>query len=570
MLLLLDNFEQVLTAAAKVAELCASGPQLKVLVTSRAALHVRWEHEFPVTPLAVPDPKHLLDTEELAQYPAVAFFLQSAQAIKPDFQLTEMNAPVVAEICMRLDGLPLAIELAASRVKILPPNALLTRLGHRLQVLTSGAQDAPTRQQTLRNTLKWSYDLLQPDEQQFFRRLAVSIGGCSLEAAQAICQFPSEAAIDVLNGAASLIDKSLLQQVEPTESELRLVMLETIREYAAEELAASGEEPVLRRAHASYYLKLAEAAECELTGAHQKVWVDRLEREHDNLRGALRWSLDAGEIEMAARLSVALWRFWLWRGHLSEGRRWLDLVLIPGSAISFPTRARALVAAGFLASNQGDYRRAEELGTTGLTLAQQLGDKAVLAGALFGLANTLGRKANYAAARALHEESAGLYRELGDGWGIANSLAFFADVNWWNADYAAAHAQATEAQVLFRELDNTWGIAHTLCIMAFAETNQGDLSSARYHFEESLALMKSLQDRRGTLRGFGGLGHLSLVKGDFAGAYVNWGECLKIARELGDRWSTATCLEGLGGRLPGRVSASLQCGYSVRPRPCER
>ena len=352
MLLLLDNFEQVLTAAAKVAEAPRIRPSTEGAGHQPRGLARAMGTRIPRHAARSPKYQSTFWTRKSwRNTPRSYFFLQSVQAIKPDFQLTEMNAPVVAKICMKVDSLPLAIELAASRVKILPPNALLTRLGHRLQVLTSGAQDAPTRQQTLRNTLKWSYDLLQPDEQQFFRRLAVFIGGCSLEAAEAICQFPSEAAIDVLNGAASLIDKSLLQQVEPTESGLRLVMLETIRKSGR---GIGGQRRRARSAScdASYYLKLAEAAECELTGAHQKVWVDRLEREHDNLRGALRWSLDAGEIEMAARLSAHS------GGSGSGGAisakdavacNWLD----PGSAISFPTRARALVAAGFLASNQG-------------------------------------------------------------------------------------------------------------------------------------------------------------------------------------------------------------------------
>jgi len=320
-LVLLDNFEQVVSAALQVADLLAASPKLKVIVTSREVLHVRGEQEFPVPPMAVPDPAHLPDMVALAQYEALALFIQRAQAVKPDFQVTPANARDIAEICVQLDGLPLAIELAAARIKLLPPKALLARLSERLAVLTSGPHDAPARQQTLRNTIAWSYNLLEAQEQRLFRRLSVFVGGCTLEAIETVC-FAHETSIptmSMLDSVASLIDKSILQQAEQESEQPHLVMLETIREYGLEALTASGEMEFIRQAHALYYVTLAEKAEPELGGQQQAEWLERLEREHENLRAAMQWSLEAGEDghsrEMALQLGGALRRFWIVHGH---------------------------------------------------------------------------------------------------------------------------------------------------------------------------------------------------------------------------------------------------------------
>jgi predicted ATPase len=301
MLLLLDNFEQVVAAAPLVAELLAACPRLKCLVTSRVVLHLSGEHAFPVPPLELPDPRHLPAVDALSQYAAVALFVQRALAVKPDFRVDNANAPAVAEICVRLDGLPLAIELAAARLKLLPPQAMLARLGRRLELLRGGPRDMPDRHQTLRQVIAWSYDLLEADEQALFRRLAVFARGCTLEAAETVCQPGHDPMTDpgptleVLDGVASLLDKSLLRQAEQASGEPRFRMLETIREYGLECLTASGEEPAVRRAHADYYLALAEAAEPALTGPDQATWLERLEAEHDNLRAALRWVERAGK-----------------------------------------------------------------------------------------------------------------------------------------------------------------------------------------------------------------------------------------------------------------------------------
>ena len=328
-LLLLDNFEQVVRAAMHVANLLTICSHLKVLVTSREVLHVRAEREFPVPTLSLPDPKRLPDLVALSQYEAVALFIQRAQAARPEFQVTNANAPVVAEICVRLDGLPLAIELAATRIKLLPLQALLTRLGQRLQLLTSSARDVPAHQQTLRNTIQWSYDLLDAQEQQLFCRLSVFVSGCTLEAVEAISAALGNATLPVLDGVVSLIDKNLLQQTAQEGEEIRLLMLETIREYGWEALAERQEREAIQAAHAAYYLALAEEAERALGGPQHLLWLDRLGREYDNLRAALHWLRLQGSrvegggeaAEQALRLETALSWFWIMRGYQNDGRR---------------------------------------------------------------------------------------------------------------------------------------------------------------------------------------------------------------------------------------------------------
>ena len=416
MLLLLDNFEQVRERSVQVADLLSVCPKLKMLVTSREVLHVRAEHEFAVPPLALPDPRHLPDLAALSQYAAVALFLQRAQAVKPDFQITNANARAIAEICARLDGLPLAIELAASRVKLLPPQALLARLSQLLQVLTSAAPDVPARQQTLRNTIAWSYDLLTTEEQRLFRRLSVFGGGCTLEALEAICASLGEGdgIVPVLDGVASLIDKSLLQQTEQEGEMPRFVMLETIREYGLECLTASGEMELTRRAHAAYFLRLAEEMAPKLVGPQQAAWLGRLEREHDNLRAAMEWLLEREEAEMALRLGGALWGFWGIRNHANEGRQWMERTLSSRGQVRASVRAKALIGLGVLVFFlQGDYDRAQELCRESLALFREVGDKPGIAMSLSELGMIELWRSNYAAACSLAEEALTLWRELG-------------------------------------------------------------------------------------------------------------------------------------------------------------
>ncbi|MGH9601964.1 MAG: ATP-binding protein, partial [Terriglobales bacterium] len=334
LLLLFDNFEHMVSAARQVSELLAVGSNLKVLVTSRAPLHVYGEHEFPVPALAVPDPRSVPAPKALVQYPAVELFLERAQAVKPDFEITRENAAAVVNICARLDGLPLAIELAAARVKLLSPSAIETRLESRLQLLTGGARDLPARQQTLRGAMDWSYGLLNVAEQKLFRRLSVFVGGYTLEAVEAVCDTKQDLGLDILDGMASMVDKSLAQQLDQGERESRYAMLETIREYALEHLASGGEEVRTRRAHAAYCLVLAEEGPA-VGGADAAPaeWLERFELEHDNFRAALDWLTQAGNAEWGLRLGAALFRFWEAREHFTEGRdRLTRLLQLPGAA----------------------------------------------------------------------------------------------------------------------------------------------------------------------------------------------------------------------------------------------
>ena len=357
-LLLLDNFEQVARAAPTLADLLMACPALKILVTSREKLHLRIEHEFVVSPLAVPDSKQMQNVERLIHYAAVSLFVQRATAIQPDFQLTSANAPIVGEICRRLDGLPLAIELAAARMKLLSPQALLARLEQRLQILTSRARDLPRRQQTLRNTLAWSYDLLDKEEQMIFRLLSV-VQNCTLEAAETICSTVYRNATNVLESITSLVDKNLLQRVEQIDGNIRLIMLETIREYGQEWLASCGETEMVCQAHASYYMALVERAELELSKVEPTEWLKYLEQEYANLRVVMRWLIEQNKIEAALHLCGILCSFWLISDYRHEGYQWVERVLAESEDAGMPveTRAKALSVAGILANYQNQYQR---------------------------------------------------------------------------------------------------------------------------------------------------------------------------------------------------------------------
>jgi predicted ATPase/class 3 adenylate cyclase len=592
LLLVLDNFEQVVSAAPQLVDLLATCPRLKLLVTSREVLRVRAEREFAVPPLAVPDLTHLPELAALSHYAAVTLFIERAQAVKSAFQMTAANARAVAEICVRLDGLPLALELAAARVKLFPPQALLAQLEQRLAVLTSGARDAPVRQQSLRNTLAWSYDLLPAQEQQLFRRLSVFVGGCTLQAIEALC-----AALDTSNGAgrvvdavSSLIDKSLLQQTEHDGEEPRFVILETIREYGLECLVMHGEMESTQQAHALYYLALAEEAEPELGGPKQVVWLERLEREYDNLRAALRWSLERGEVggnsEMALRLAGALWRFWEIRDHWRDGRDFLERALAGSKGVAVPVRVKALKAAAHLAFVQSDNERAEalyeeclarcrEVGDTAgmalslrrlgaiaarrgnlvvaillteesLALYREVGDKAGIALALNNLASQIGDQGEYARAISLLEEALALFREVGDKEFIAWVLIHLANILFLSqGDPARVHALLKEGLALCRELGSQEDTALALCLLGEVALLQGDTVIARLLLEESVALSGEIGYRHGTDESLSLLGGVAASEGDYAAARAFYEESLAIKREVGDNTKIPFCLEGL-------------------------
>jgi non-specific serine/threonine protein kinase len=493
-LLLLDNFEQVSTAAVDVVDLLHNCPGLKVLITSREKLHVRGEYEFPLHPLALPDQRHLADLEALTHVPAVALFVQRAQAIKWDFQLTGGNAATIAEICVHLEGLPLAIELAAAYIKLLPPQAMLARLksmlGARFQLLTGGAQDLPARQQTLYQAIDWSYQLLELEDQRLFRWLGVFRGGCTLAAAEAIGTIAGQPSTAILSRLASLVDKSLLRQVEQPKGEPRLSMLETIREYALEQLAANGETDMIGGIHGYYYLALAEEADSQLSqGIEQALWIERLEPEHDNLRTALSWFQGQGDIERALRLGAALQWFWFIRGHFREGRAWLiELLTFDSVDLGDRTRARALNAAGWLAQAQGDYAMARELGEQSLALFRALNDPAGIAWAL----NTLGyaylRQGDLPASLPLLEESISLFRASGNQYGVALPLSIYGFVAFGPEDHARARSLVAESLAICRGLGDTQGMVRALILLGYLALDGQDLVAAGAHFEEALKL----------------------------------------------------------------------------------
>src|SRR6266699_148634 len=552
LLLVLDNFEQVVSAAHQLVDLLATCPRLKLLVTSREVLRVRAEREFAVPPLALPDLTHLPELAELLHYTAVTLFIERAHAVTSDFQVTDANARAVAETCVRLDGLPLALELAAARVKLFPPQALLAQLEQRLQVLTRGARDAPVRQQSLRNTLAWSYELLTAEEQRLFRRLSVFVGGCTLQAIEALCAAleKSNGVGRVVDGVASLIDKSLLQQTEQEADEPRLVMLETIREYGLEVLTASGEMETTRQAHALYYLTLAEEAEPELRGPQQVVWLERLEREHDNLRAVLQWFLERGEvgdnIEMALRLAGALWWFWEFRDHWSEGWNFLERALAGSKGVAVPVQVKALKAAANLAFIQSDNHRAEALYEECLAKCREVGDTAGMALSLRRLGAIDARRGNLVGASSLTEESLALFRKVGDKQCIAWVLIHLANMLFLSkGDPAKVHALLEEGLALCRELssqeDTAWALSH----LGEVFLKQGNAVKARSLLEESVALSREIGYWYGTAKLLSLLGRVEALERDYAAARTLYEECLAIARVLGDRLSTPFYLEGL-------------------------
>jgi predicted ATPase/DNA-binding CsgD family transcriptional regulator len=516
LLLLLDNFEQVVAAAPLLTDLLESCPSLKLLVTSRELLRVRGEQEFPLSPLALPELQHLPSSEALAQYGAVALFIQRAQAVKPDFHLTDANGITIATICTRLDGLPLALELAAARLKHLSVQALLARLEHRLQVLTQGPRDVHARQQTLRNTIQWSYDLLSDQEQRLFRRLSVFVGGCTLEAAEALYQMLGDETNSVFDGVTSLIDKSLLRQVEQDGEdgkEPRYMMLETICEYGLDCLTTSGEREVIQEAHAVYYLRFVETAEPELRGPQQAAWFDRLEREHDNLRAALQFLLEREKGEMALRLGGALYWFWFVRDHGREGWTFLERALATSEEVTVSVRAKALWVAGNLAGILGNVDRAEVLCKESLALYQEIGDKAGIGTAYFFLGLVAEWKSQPVLARSLYEEGLALSREVGVLWVIGWVLHKLAQLSFYEGDYTRSCLLAEESLTFFRKAGDTGAISATLGLLAEVLFYfQGDAAKAQVLLEESLAISRETGMMEGL--NLSGLGEVYLYQGN--------------------------------------------------------
>jgi predicted ATPase/class 3 adenylate cyclase len=544
LLLILDNFEQVLDGAPIVAELLATCDKLKVLATSRIPLRLYGEQEYPVPPLAAPDPRVLPPLKALTQYGAVRLFVERARAIKPEFAVTNESAPAVAEICARLDGLPLAIELAAARVRVLPPQKMLQRLGDRLKLLRGGARDLPTRQQTLRGTIDWSHDLLNEEEKALFARLSVFAGGRTLEAIEEICD--SEGDLDALEGVESFVEKSLLRQGEESNGAPRFVMLETVHEYAREKLQESGEAEGVKKRHAEYFLALAEEGESSLRGPEAATWLERLEAEHDNLRAALSWSLaQEEEVELGLRLAGALWRFWYLRGYYSEGRRWLENALAVDGRSS-AARLKALKAVGWLADDQGDIDRAVEAAEEGLRLsAEAETQKGAAAPFLRILGSAAYVRRDYERATQLFEESLALSHEVGDEHGVASSLHQLGNVLSDKGDYQRAKAFYEEGLIQFRRLGNTAALARYLVSMGSEFLLQGDHERGARLNEEATELYRRLGSKGGLQYALDNLGWAALMCGDYERAKGLYEESLTLCKEQGDKLVASESLEGL-------------------------
>jgi non-specific serine/threonine protein kinase len=516
LLLVMDNCEHLIRACATVIErLLRSCPSLKVLATSREALGIGGETAWRVPSLSLPDSKSLgsMGESELRKYEAISLFLDRSAAAHPSFKATGRNAQAVAQICCRLDGIPLAIELAAARVKGLSAEQIASRLDDRFRLLTGGSRTALPRQQTLRATMDWSYELLSEAERVLLNRLSVFVGGWTLPAAEAVAgdtegvstspRRPAIALADVLGLLMRLVDKSLV--VVEQEGESRYGLLETVRQYGRDKLVESGDEERVRGRHLDFFLRLAEEAEPELKGPEQVAWLNRLEAEHDNLRAALEWSLKSGRAEGGLRLAGALWWFWFVHGYLSEGREWLEEALSKGGSAPEAVRAKALCGAGALAWIRCDY----------------------------------------AAATARLEESAEIFRKIGDKWGITIPLDILGLMAYLQGDYDRAMALGEESLALCKELGDKRGTAHSLRVLGLVTVSRGDYSRAKELCEESLALFLELGDRRGISLPTIILGRVAYYQSDYVRATALYNESLTLLRELGDKWYIAQCLEGL-------------------------
>jgi len=521
LLLVLDNLEQVLPAAAPaIGALIAAAAGLKVLATSRGPLRLRAEHEVPVAPLALPRRKPPPTMAQLGQYDAVRLFIERAQAVNPAFAVTNDNAPAVAEICHRLDGLPLAIELAAARIRLLPPAAMLRRLTQRLAFLTGGARDVPVRQQTLREAIAWSYDLLTPDEQALYRRLAVFAGGWTLEAAEAVAGSPGsgELALDVLDGLERLAEHSLLRQEVALDGEPRFLMLETIREYGLEQLELSSEVDEAHQRHAVHFLALSEQADTNRKGPDHKVWLDRVDQEHDNLRAALGWTL-AHDPPMALRLVANMAGLWLRQGYLTEAREWLERALAAAPAGTLAdVRVVALNWASQIAGNQADVEATERWGREALELARSLGNVKEMSFALVALSTAADWRGEHAHAIALLEEGVTVCREIGDADLIGDALNSLGYTHYIQGNLDAARSLVREAVELHRAGAFSGSLGNTLHSLGDVLRASGDLEGARGAYREAVEVAQDASWMPIVLLGVEGLAMVEAIAGDAARA----------------------------------------------------
>ncbi|NIR43593.1 MAG: tetratricopeptide repeat protein [Gemmatimonadetes bacterium] len=545
LLLVLDNFEQVAEAASLLTQLLESCLDLKIIVTSRAPLRVTGEQELPVPPLSVPERDEEPSARALKSYSAVGLFVDRANAASPGFELTDGNAPAVSELCRRLDGLPLAIELAAARIKLLSPEAMLARLSERLDLPGGGARDRPERHQTLRQTVGWSYELLDPPVQRLFRQISVFVGGCTLGAIEAVCGAVA-ADIDVIEGVAALVDHSLLRRVGVSGDEPRFSLLGTIRRFGLEELERAGESEAASRAHAEYYLAFAERAAPELTGREPAEWLDRLDAEHDNLRAVLAWAESTGAEEVGLRLAGALWRFWLVRGHLVEGRRRLEALLADNGSASAAVRAAALNGLGTLTHNHGDNVVAREYLEESLELFRKAAERRGTAAVLNNLSWVAAELCDFDRARELAEEALGLCRELGETRGIALAVNNLGWVACYRGECREACRHFEESLALRRAVEDRRGVAFAQCNLAWARQYLGEYDEACELIDEAMAILRPVDDR--TLLGWAlnARSLIALSRGDLDRAEDLVNELIEMWQEGWNRSVFAWALNVLG------------------------
>jgi predicted ATPase len=514
LLLLLDNFEHLLDAAPVVSDLLAAGPGVIILATSRAPLRVRGEREYPVPTLPVPTPREERDLAALATNDAVAFFVDRAQAVRPDFALTADNAAAIAEICQRLDGLPLALELAAARVKSLSPPTLLTRLDARLPLLTGGTRDAPARHRTLRDAIAWSYELLSAEDRILFHRLAVFVGGWTLEAAEAVANPEDDR--DVIDGLAALADLSLIR-LDESGPEPRYTLLETIREFAQEHLAASGEEAAVHGSHAAYFLKLAEQGKPYMYGGEQRVWLRRLEDEHPNFRAALETLAASDDHEAHLRLAASLGLFWFLHGHFAEGRAHLDRALTRAVAPT-PHRAEAMVGIGRIVTNQGDFAAGENWLRQGEALARSLNVPAVLWQAIFQRGLVAEWEGDDDRAVPLYEAALTVAREGNDVQAVGVALYALSSAAYRRGDLETTERLGEEAVVAIRAVGDEFVLSLALSNFGQVALARDDASSALVTYQEALDLALGIDADMAIVDALSGFAAVAAAQGDYAGA----------------------------------------------------
>ncbi len=542
LLIILDNCEHLVEACAKLAmELLSHCALLKILATSREALGVEGEITWRVPSLSSPDPATPLEPDQLRQFESVRLFIDRAALAKTNFNVNNENAHALVKICQTLDGIPLAIELAAAKISILSMEQISNRLDDRFRLLTGGGHAVLERHQTLRATMDWSYNLLSAEEQALFRRLSVFVGGCSLDAAESVCIDEDTTTknalrtVDILDILGQLVNKSLVIANERG-GEFRYRLLETIRQYAHEELLQSGEASRMQKRYLDFFVKMSEEAEHKLMGMDQMTWLDRLESEMDNLRAALEWSLEGEQVVDGLRLAGSLWRFWDVRNHRNEGRERLAAFLSHrGATKQTRERAKALYAAGILAQIQNEYATADMYFSEGLEISRKLGDKRAVGYLLLGMAQMWARYRGYKNTRQFLDESLAIFNELGDRWGMALSLEGLGAAAWEQDDLVTASSRCTECIKIYRELGDKISLSFALIGLANVMETQGDYDQAVTLSEESLALFREMGYRWGISYALNILGEVARCQNDYSRAKVLYEESLAVGREIGDK-----------------------------------